>query len=235
MRFAIVVQHYGADISGGAEPHARCIPERLSPRTEVRVLTTCTRDSLTWRDEFSPGPDEINGVPVERCGVSRERSFRDVGVRSGRVFGRMHSLQEELDWLKSEGPVSPGFISRRRRSAGEFDFVVLFSVCYHQAYHGARAVPDRAVLRLLDDHVLAGALGRNGRKYFARHYNWPVIERKCRDMFDRLASESLPQRMEPLPGWCARRRPTVPAAKDVLADLPSGPVPAARISSEVPA
>ena len=235
MRLAIVVQRYGADISGGAELHARCIPERLSPRTEVRVLTTLARDYLTWRDKFSAGPDEINGVPVEQFRVSQERSVRDFGVRSRRVFGRMNSLREELDLLKSEGPVSPGLISRRRRSVGEFDFVVLFSVRYHHAYHGARAVPDRAVLRLLDDHARAGALGRNGRKYFARHYNWLVIERKYRDMFDRLASEPAPQRMEPLPGWCARRQPTVPAAIDVLADLPSGLVLADRTSSEVPA
>jgi glycosyltransferase involved in cell wall biosynthesis len=433
MRLAIVVQRYGADISGGAELHARYIAERLSARTEVRVLTTCARDYLTWRNEFPPGPDEINGVPVERFRVSRERSIRDFGVRSRRVFGRMHSLQEELDWLKSEGPVSPGLISRLRRSAGEFDFVVLFSVRYHQAYHGARAVPDRAVLvptaerepalglaifqpifrgvraimynsfeeraaihavaanehvpgvvvgvgsvippaiepararqkfglsrpflvyigridankgcaelfdfflryadasgreldlvligtpalpipahprirhlgyvadqdkfdvlaaaealvmpsyyeslsmvaleawaigrpvlanarcdvllgqcvrsnaglyyedatdfaaaldRLRADQELAAALGRNGREYFARHYSWPVIERKYLEMFERLASEPAPQRMEPLPGWFARQRPTVPAAIDVLDELPSGPVPD-RASSEV--
>ena len=439
MRLAIVVQRYGADISGGAELHARYIAERLSSRIEVRVLTTCARDYLTWRNEFPPGPDEINGVPVERFRVSRERSVRDFGARSQWVFGRVHSLQNELDWLKSEGPVSPGLISRLRRSAGEFDFVVLFSVRYHQAYYGARAVPDRAVLvptaerepsvglamfqpifrgvraimynsleeratihavaanehvpgvvvgvgsvippvvepararqkfglsrpflayigridpnkgcaelfdfflrylryadgsgreldlvligaaampipahprirhlgyvadqdkfdvlgaaealvmpsyfeslsmvaleawalgrpvlanarcdvlvgqcrrsnaglyygdvgdfaaaldRLLDDHALAGALGRNGREYFARHYSWPVIERKYLDMFDKLASEPATQRMEPLPGWFARRQPTVPAAIDVLAALPSGPVPAFATSSEVPA
>ena len=433
MRLAIVVQRYGADISGGAELHARYIAERLSARTEVRVLTTCARDYLTWRNEFPPGSAEINGVPIERFRVSRERSLRDFGVRSRRVFGRIHSLQEELDWLASEGPVSPGLLSRLRRSAGEFDFVVLFSVRYHQAYYGARAVPDRAVLvptaerepalglaifqpifrgvraimynsfeeraaihaiagnehvpgivvgvgsvippaiepararqkfglsrpflvyigridankgcaelfdfflryaegsgreldlvligtpalpipahprirhlgyvadqdkfdvlagaealvmpsyfeslsmvaleawalgrpvlanarcdvllgqcmrsnaglyyadardfaetldRLRDDQVLAGALGRNGLKYFARHYSWPVIERKYLEMFDRLASEPAPQRMEPLPGWFARRRPTAPAAIDVLAELPSGPVPE-RASSEV--
>lgn len=436
MRLAIVVQRYGVDISGGAELHARYIAERLSARTEVRVLTTCARDHLTWRNEFPPGPDEVNGVPIERFRVSRERNVRDFGVRSRRVFGRMHTLQEELDWLTSEGPVSPDLASRLRRSAGEFDFVVLFSIRYHQAYAGARAVPDRAVLvptaerepalglaifqpifrgvraimynsfeeraaihavagnehvpggvvgvgsvipagiepararqkfglsrpfvvyigridankgcaelfdfflryadqsgreldlvligtpalpipthprirhlgyvadqdkfdvlagaealvmpsyyeslsmvaleawalgrpvianakcdvllgqclrsnaglyyedardfaavldRLLKDQALAAALGRNGRAYFARHYSWPVIESKYLDMFDRLASEPAKQPMERLPGWFARRRPTVPAAIDVLAELPSGPVTAAAASAEMPA
>jgi glycosyltransferase involved in cell wall biosynthesis len=146
MNIAIVVQRYGADISGGAELHARYIAELLSSRVKVRVLTTCARDHLTWKNEFPAGEDQVNGVPVERFRVDRERSIRDFGIRSRRVFTRYHSLQEELDWLDSEGPVSSGLIARLRRAAGEFDLVVLFSVRYHHAYFGARAVPDRAVL-----------------------------------------------------------------------------------------
>ena len=335
--------------------------------------------------------------------------------------------QDELDWLDSEGPVSPDLLARLQRSAGEFDFVLLFSVRYHQAYYGARAVPDRAVLvptaerepalglaifqpifrgvraimynsfeeraaiqapgaqrarpwrrrrrrlddssghdpqrarqtfglsrpvrglcrtnrreqgmrravrllpavprassrrdldlvligtpampipahprirhlgfvsdqdkfdvlaaadalvmpsyfeslsmvaleawalgrpvlanarcdvllgqcirsnaglyyenagefaaaldRLLDDAGLADGAGRaTVAQYFAQHYSWPVIERKYLDMFDRLASAPAGTLMEPLPGWFARRRPTVPAALDVLAScLPDRP------------
>ena len=75
-------------------------------------------------------------------------------------------------------------------------------------------------------------LGRNGREYFARHYAWPVIERKYLDMFDRLkrerAADAKPAGVEPLPGWLARRRLDVPAAADVLARLPSGAVDAGR-------
>ncbi|MDA1184351.1 MAG: glycosyltransferase [Acidobacteria bacterium] len=146
MKLAIVVQRYGTDIGGGAELHARYIAERLATRFEVRVMTTCARDYLTWRNEFSPGLEEINGVAVERYRVSRERDLRDFGVRSQRVFKRRHTIQEELDWLESQGPVSPDLISRLRQSADEFDFVILFSVRYHQAYHGARAAAARAIL-----------------------------------------------------------------------------------------
>ena len=92
-----------------------------------------------------------------------------------------------------------------------------------------------ALDRLLDDRALAAVLGRNGRQYFDRHYSWPVIERKYLEMFDRLAAEPAPRRMEPLPGWFARRRPDVPAALDVVASLPSGPTRDYHASSEVPA
>ena len=56
---------------------------------------------------------------------------------------------------------------------------------------------------------LAAALGRNGRQFFRDNYDWPVIERKYLEMFDRLKKELPPQGgggMEPLPGFFARRR-----------------------------
>jgi glycosyltransferase involved in cell wall biosynthesis len=92
-----------------------------------------------------------------------------------------------------------------------------------------------AVDRLLDDSQLAAALGRNGRDFFVRDYSWPVIERKYLDMFDRLASERVPRRMEPLPGWRARRRPLVPPAADVLSSLPEGPCLQRQSTAEVSA
>ena len=146
MRLAVVVQRYGADINGGAELHARYIAEHLASHAEVRVLTTCARDYLTWRNEFPPGPDRVNGIPVERFPVEHERSEADFGLRSDHVFSRRHSLNEELDWLDSEGPASPALIDRLRATGREFDYVLLFCARYYHAYHGARAVPGRAVL-----------------------------------------------------------------------------------------
>ena len=75
MKLVIVVQRYGAEINGGAELHARYIAERLSAHADVRVLTTCARDYLTWRNEWPPGEDRVNGIPVERHAVSRERDL----------------------------------------------------------------------------------------------------------------------------------------------------------------
>ena len=79
---------------------------------------------------------------------------------------------------------------------------------------------------------LHARLGRNGRDYFARHYAWPVIERKYLDMFDLLKREEAggraPRTMEPLPGWLARKRRNLRAASDVLAAVPSGAVLGSR-------
>jgi hypothetical protein len=76
---------------------------------------------------------------------------------------------------------------------------------------------------LLDDRALATALGANGRTYYARHYSWPVIERKYLDMFERLTSEPQTYGMEPLPGWFARRETNLPPAASTVAAVPAGP------------
>jgi hypothetical protein len=71
---------------------------------------------------------------------------------------------------------------------------------------------------------LSGSLGRNGRQFFREHYDWPVIERKYLDMFDRLKRETATRTLDPLPGWFDRRRQDLPPAEEVLAKLPTGPV-----------
>ena len=78
MKLVIVVQRYGADINGGAELHARYIAERLSPHAEVRVLTTCARDYVTWRNEWPSGEEMVHGIPVERFAVATPSSFPNV-------------------------------------------------------------------------------------------------------------------------------------------------------------
>jgi glycosyltransferase involved in cell wall biosynthesis len=70
---------------------------------------------------------------------------------------------------------------------------------------------------------LAGTLGRNGRQFFRDNYDWPVIERKYLEMFERLKKEPPRATPDSLPGWSDRRRQDLPAAQDVLSDLPTGP------------
>ena len=75
--------------------------------------------------------------------------------------------------------------------------------------------------------ILRQQMGRNGHAYFHKHYAWPIIERKYLNMLEQLRLEDETgesRRLEPLPGWLARRRRAVPAAADVMETIPSGPV-----------
>ena len=69
---------------------------------------------------------------------------------------------------------------------------------------------------------LHARLGRNGREYFARHYAWPVIDRKYLEMFRQLDRTPAQTAVEPMPGWFARRKRDIPQAIDVLSRLPTG-------------
>jgi glycosyltransferase involved in cell wall biosynthesis len=69
---------------------------------------------------------------------------------------------------------------------------------------------------------LSNALGRNGRQFFRDNYDWPVIESKYLQMFERLRSEGPGSATAALPGWLERHRDDVPPARETLASIPSG-------------
>lgn len=146
MKIAVVVQRYGAEINGGAELHARYVAERLSRHATVEVLTTCAKDYISWKNEWPAGEETIRTVKVRRFPVSRPRDTDDFGRRSAAVFDHTHSLSDELQWLDSEGPRSPALISHLKKVANDFDFFLFFSARYYHAWHGARAVPGKAIL-----------------------------------------------------------------------------------------
>lgn len=146
MKVAVVVQRYGAEINGGAELHARYIAEHLARHVQVEVLTTCARDYITWANEYPAGESVADGITVRRYPVSHPRDPKAFGEWSARVFDARHSVNDELAWLDAEGPTSPALVRDLTARQAEFDFVLFFSARYYHAYHGARAVPGKAIL-----------------------------------------------------------------------------------------
>ena len=146
MKLAVVVQRYGPSINGGAELHARYIAERLARHAEVEVLTTCATDYVTWRNTLEPGVESVNGVTVRRFRVEHERNPEVFSRCSDQVFRQNHSIADELAWLDAEGPTSRGLTRYLAHQSREYDYCLLFSYRYYHAYHGARAVSQKAVL-----------------------------------------------------------------------------------------
>jgi len=110
------------------------------------VLTTCARDYVTWKNELPEGEERVNGVRVRRFPVTRPRDTASFARHSDRVFHHTHSMADELEWLTSEGPTSPALVRHVSQVVGDFDVFLFFSYRYYHAYHGARAVPGKAVL-----------------------------------------------------------------------------------------
>lgn len=149
MRLAIVVQRYGEEVVGGSERHARMLAEKLVSGHDVTVLTTCARDYRTWKDEFEPGESFLNGVPVVRFSVVRERKWKYFGWKSRRLFTAKAQRREVLDeykWLVEQGPEVPELLEYLRVHRDDFDLFVFFTYLYYPTFFGLPVVADKAIL-----------------------------------------------------------------------------------------
>lgn len=145
MKVAFVVQRYGLDVSGGAELLCRQVVERLAPRLEVEVLTTCAQDYVTWENAYPSGQSQVNGVQVRRFPTvsTRDVKFR---ARSHWLYTHAHTLQDELDWLQAQGPFAPELLRYVAEHRLDYDAFVFFTYIYYPTALGLRLVADRAAL-----------------------------------------------------------------------------------------
>jgi glycosyltransferase involved in cell wall biosynthesis len=146
LKLAVVVQRYGLEINGGAEFHARLVAEELARYYKVEVLTTCAYDYVTWANHYKAGAEEINGITVRRFKVRRKRNPQRFGRIQEFVFNRPHELEDELRWLKEEGPYSPRLIRFVKARERDYDYLIFFSYRYYHSYHGINAVPHKSIL-----------------------------------------------------------------------------------------
>jgi glycosyltransferase involved in cell wall biosynthesis len=164
---AFVVQRYGPDVTGGAETLARAVAERLTPSHELTVFTTCARDYVTWRNELPAGESEEAGVRVRRYPVAEERDLAAFNAFAEPLYGRAHTREDEVEFLRRQGPVVPSLVEALRHDKGRYAAVVFFTYLYYPTYWGLQAAPERSVLvpTTHDEPPLAFAIYR---EVFAR-------------------------------------------------------------------
>ena len=143
---AFVVQRYGTDVTGGSEALARAVAERLSPFHDVTVLTTCARDYVTWRNELAAGEHLESGVRVRRFPVEEERDLAAFNAFAEPLYGRARTHEEEIEFLRRQGPFAPSLVEALRAEKDRWAAVVFFTYLYYPTYWGLRAAPERSVL-----------------------------------------------------------------------------------------
>lgn len=146
MKLAFVIQRYGTEILGGSEYHCRLIAERLAQRHQVEVLTTCAQDYITWKNEYPEGADRVRGVTVRRFPNARTRDIDAFNRYSDWIFNNEHSVDDELEWLKQQGPWCPPLLEYLQKHHGEFDAVIYFTYLYAPTVLGLQAAPARSIL-----------------------------------------------------------------------------------------
>ena len=146
MRIAFVVQRYGAEILGGSEYHCRLIAERLAPRHQVEVLTTCAADYVSWKNEYAEGSDRVRGVTVRRFANARTRDIHAFNRYSEWIFNNSHSREDEMEWLRQQGPWCPALVEYLERNHQQFDVLIFFTYLYAPTVLGVKIAPHKTIL-----------------------------------------------------------------------------------------
>lgn len=146
MKIAFIVQRYGTEILGGSEYHCRLIAERLAPKHHVEVLTTCAQDYITWDNEYPEGPDRIRGVTVRRFANTQSRDIEAFNRYSEWIFNNSHSRQDEMEWLRAQGPWCPALLEYLERQHQQYDVLIFFTYLYAPTALGSKIAPHKSIL-----------------------------------------------------------------------------------------
>jgi len=146
VKIAFIVQRYGTEILGGSEYHCRLIAERLAAHHQVDVLTSCARDYITWQNEYPEGADRVRGVTVRRFPTTQTRDLESFNRLSDRIFTSRHSHDDEMEWLRRQGPWVPALTEYLERHHQQYDVLIFFTYLYAPTVTGIRIAPSKSLL-----------------------------------------------------------------------------------------
>jgi glycosyltransferase involved in cell wall biosynthesis len=146
MKIGIIIQRYGAEVLGGSEQLCRLVAERLAVQHDVDVLTTCARDYVTWRNEYSAGADRVRGVTIHRFANARTRDQEAFNRYSDWIYNNPHSRADEIEWLKQQGPWCPELIEYLRKHQQQYDVLLFFTYLYAPTVMGLEVNAGKSIL-----------------------------------------------------------------------------------------
>lgn len=144
-RIAIVVVRYGEEVDGGAEQLARWLAESLTDQVEIEVITTCALDYGSWTNHFPSGESELNGVTIKRFAVDVPRAAA-IDSLTRRIRFQTHDLEDEIAWVRAQGPYSSTMLRYIKESHDRVDFFIFVTYLYAPTFFGLPLVADKAIL-----------------------------------------------------------------------------------------
>ncbi len=146
-KIAFINQRYGLEVNGGSEYYTRLIAEHLSSQYDVHILTTKAIDYMTWEDYYEKDVECINGVTIHRFGVDFPRNQKSFDSINAKLLQTAeHSIEEETQWIKEQGPVSARLIKYIEESRDDFDVFIFVTYLYYTTSMGLPKVADKSIL-----------------------------------------------------------------------------------------
>ena len=146
VKLAFVVQRYGTEILGGSEYHCRLVAERLAPKHEVEVLTTCARDYITWKNEYPEGAGSHprrHGPPLRGQRDARHQQLQPVS-RTG--FQQSAHARRRDGVAAAAGALVAGAHRLHQRHHSSYDALIFFTYLYAPTVLGLQIAPGRSIL-----------------------------------------------------------------------------------------
>ncbi|PZD96386.1 glycosyltransferase family 1 protein [Paenibacillus sambharensis] len=144
-KIAFVVQRYGLEVNGGSELSCRLIAERLSKEYDVEILTTKALDYVTWANHYDSNEEYINNVNVKRFPTDQPRDTKQFSKINERVLTNPRNVYDELEWMKSQGPVSFALLEYLREHHGRYHKVIFFTYLYFTTFFGLSQAAEKSI------------------------------------------------------------------------------------------
>src|SRR4030042_3792108 len=187
MKIGIVIQRYGLDVIGGSEFLCRHLAEHLTKHFQIDVLTTCSKDYITWNNEYSPGRSRINGVTVIRFKNAKTRNLEEFNKFSDWIYRNAHTKEDELRWLENQGPVCPDLINYIKQESKNYQLMIFFTYLYYPTYYGIKECECKVMLipTAHDEPAIKLSIYKEGiSKANAIIFNTPAEKTLVKNLFD---------------------------------------------------
>ncbi len=147
MKIALVIHRFGQGVIGGSEKLCYQLAVQLQKYGhEIKVITTCAKDYIYWKNHFKPGRDTYDTLDLIRFPVEKERTLKSFERISSKVFYNSHSRQEEEEWVTECGPYCPSLVKYIRSEKHRYDRFIFFAYRYFNTYFGLKEVPEKSIL-----------------------------------------------------------------------------------------
>jgi glycosyltransferase involved in cell wall biosynthesis len=90
--------------------------------------------------------DRVRGVTIRRFATTRTRDLEGFNRYSEWIYEHPHGRNDEIEWLKRQGPWCPALVEYLKRHHQQYDVLVFFTYLYAPTVLGLEVSPEKSVL-----------------------------------------------------------------------------------------